>query len=113
MDWLNGLVRKTSTKKISGARPKRRPSGGRRRASRGSNKRDASNRRGASKPKQQTRYYVKKSDNRVVTAYKTENGAGYVYRKRTPNGTRNIPVRGTTYKTEAQAKKKAEANRKK
>lgn len=60
--------------------------------------------------KQKTRYYVK-SDNRVVTAYKKENGPGYVYHKRTPTGVRNVPIQGTTFKTERDAKKRAQANR--
>ncbi len=104
MEWLNGLVKKTSNKRKStpGRRPVRRPSG-KKRVSR--TKRVSRNR---SKPK--TRYYVK-SDNRVVTAYKKESGPGYVYHKRTPNGVRNVPIQGTTYKTERDAKKKALVNR--
>lgn len=108
MNWLNGLVKKTSNKRKStpGKRTARRPSGGKRmsRGKRGSGRRVS---RG-SKPK--TRYYVK-TDNRVVTAYKREGGTGYVYRKRTPNGVRNVPINGTTYKTERDAKKKAQVNR--
>jgi hypothetical protein len=80
MDWLKGLVKSTSAKKVQKTK---RTSG-------------------------EKRYYVKTSDKRVVTAYKNPNGTGYVYHKRTASGTRNIPANGNIYKTEKEAKEKVE-----
>ena len=54
------------------------------------------------------RYYVKSTDNKVVKAHKRENGPGYVYHKKTADGLRRIPIKGTTYKSEEDAKKKAQ-----
>jgi len=58
------------------------------------------------------KYHVRTSDKKVVTAYKNQTGAGYVYHKRGTNGTRNVPVKNNLYKTEDEAKKKVERLRK-
>jgi len=102
MDWLNSLVRKTSAKKTSGSS---------RSATRPARARSASASKSGSAAKD-TRYYVK-SDNRVVTAYPKPKGSGYVYHKRTEDGVRNVPINGRTFKTEEDARKKAQLNKSK
>jgi len=54
------------------------------------------------------RYHVRMSDKKVVTAYKNQNGPGYVYHKRTTSGTKNVLANNNLYKTSDEAKKKAE-----
>jgi len=82
MDWLKGLVKSPSTKKTI---PRR-----------GSNKNT------------DKRYHVRTSDKRIVTAYKNQNGPGYVYHKRSASGVRNVHINSNLYKTEQEAKKKIE-----
>ena len=54
------------------------------------------------------RYFVRPSDNRVLTAYKKPDGPGYVYHKKSSSGIRNVHIRGSTHKDEKSAKQKAE-----
>jgi hypothetical protein len=105
MNWFGNTAKKVSGKKrVSKPRPKR---GSTRKVSR--SKRGSGKRR-SSVTKTKTRYYVK-NDNRIVTAYKKESGPGYIYRKRSASGIRNVPIKGTTYKTEHLAKKKVSDNK--
>jgi hypothetical protein len=53
-----------------------------------------------SKSKSSNKRFYLRSDNKIVSAYKKEHGPGYVYHKKTSDGTiRNVPISGHTYKT--------------
>lgn len=93
MDWLNSLVRTTSNRKS----PTRKRASRKKRKSKRSFK------------KNDTKYFVRKSDNKVLQAHKRK--TGYSYRKRTKSGTRTVPVKGTTYKTKRQARSAAKSNK--
>jgi len=54
------------------------------------------------------KYHVRNSDKKILVAYKSPTGSGYVYKSKGPNGTRNVHIQGNLYKTEEDAKKKVE-----
>lgn len=83
MDWLGELVsgkKETSTKRTS-----------------------------VKKTSNEKRYHVRNSDKKVLVAHKSPTGNGYVYKSKNSNGTsRNVHVNGNLYKTQEEAKKKAD-----
>jgi len=55
------------------------------------------------------RFHVRNSDKRILVAHKSPTGNGFVYKTKTTDGkSRNVHVNGNLYKTQEEAKKKAE-----
>jgi hypothetical protein len=54
------------------------------------------------------RFHVRNSDKRILIAHKSPTGNGFVYKTKTKDGSRNVHIQGNLYKTEEEAKKKAE-----
>lgn len=59
-----------------------------------------------SNKKHSTEKYHVRSDKKIVKAHKNPNGPGYVYRKTSKNGIRNIPIKQTVYSSKENATKK-------
>lgn len=81
MDWLNRIVSNSNKKK------------------------PVLKRKNSLKNIEDKRYHLK-SNGRVVGVHKNTNGTGYVYRKRTPSGVKNIRITRNIFKTEGEAKNK-------
>ena len=60
------------------------------------------------KTSNEKRFHVRNSDKRILTAHKSPNGYGYVYKSKSDNGVRNVHINGNLYKTKEEAEKKAE-----
>lgn len=72
-------------------------------------KKEHSAKRTSVSKKPEKRFHVRNSDKRILVAHKNPSGNGFVYKSKTPSGkTRNVHINGNLYKTEEEAKKKAE-----